>query len=252
MKNTNQKIEFMKISFKEKVRTAKDTYTYKFEIPQGFTWNEGDHIHLAFLDLEENGIIDKSKARTFSIMSQESENYLGVTTRIKEPCSDYKKRLDNLKENDQMLLFKPGNNMKLIRENKSLVFISMGVGIATFRPLIREFNENTSGIEKIFNINIDSSKCYVYEDELAALNNKKLINYYLDSRVKLYDVINQNLSDEENIYYIVGSNQFLSQIAQYLIENNVARDNIVIDKKPSKRINFIPGELKFKFKNAFQ
>jgi ferredoxin--NADP+ reductase len=216
-----------------------DTITFKFEIPEGLSWKAGTHFHLAFSDFIKDSGPDKSLVRAFSIMSLEDERFLGFTTRIKKDCSKYKKRLMELQNREEMLIFKVDNNMTLITENRPIVFISMGVGIATFRPLIKQFSKNPEGIESITSINIDSSREFVYKDEIDSINNENFTNYYVGSRAELYEIIDNCLLKNNALYYLVGSDDFLRKVISYLKEHLVDKNNIIIDKNPTNAKLFL-------------
>ncbi len=221
---------------------ADGTVTFKFQIPENLKWSEGTHFHLAFSDFIKDSKPDTDLVRSFSIMSMENERYIGFTTRVKDDCSLYKKRLMKLKTGDEMFIFKFRNNMKLKREGRPVVFISMGVGIATFRPLIKEFVRDSNEITKLTNINIDSSRSYVYNDEIKLILQDNFINHYVSSRKELYERIDECLSDSTNLYYIVGSDKFLRVIRAYLVEHSVDPSDITVDKKPEVLVDFFNEE----------
>jgi ferredoxin--NADP+ reductase len=223
-------MKIQKTKFIGKFVEAKETITFKFEIPKELSWEPGTHFHLAFTDFIKDSGPDINLVKAFSIMSTEDENYLGFTTRIKEDCSIFKKRLMELKIGDEMLIFKVGNRMELRRENRPLVFISMGVGIATFRPLIKQFKENSEGIKSITSINIDSKREFVYKNEVESVNKEMFVNHYVGSRQELYEKVDKCLAPNA-LYYIVGSDNFLRAIIEYLKGHSISKNNIIIDKK---------------------
>ena len=229
-----EQLKLVKLTFIEKVEETENTMTFKFEVPEGFNWTEGTHFHLAFKDFYEGEKPDKKKVRTFSIMSLEEEKYIGFTTRITKECSAYKKRLLELNPGDEMLMFKTGNRMMLRRENRPLVLISMGVGVATFRPLIKTFLQNKEGIKEVIQINIDSSENFLYKEELTRLEEEGFKNSFSPSRKDLYEQIDASIKREKPIYYVVGSDAFIKAICGYLRGQSVENGDIVIDKNPEK------------------
>jgi ferredoxin--NADP+ reductase len=232
-------IKLEKTKFIEKVKEANGTFTFKFEILKNLSWTEGTHFHIAFPDFIKDSKPDKDLVRSFSIMSLNEENCLAFTTRIKEHCSVFKQRLFDLKSGDEMFIFKIGNNIEVKNENKSVVFISMGVGIATFRPLIKKYIKSPSLNYNLTNINVDSSKSYLFKGELESSNKDGLSNIYVDSRKELYQQIDVCLNNRDTLYYVVGSDDFLKNIISYLIYNSVKKNNIFIDKKMDLRKTFL-------------
>ncbi|MGD6730734.1 MAG: hypothetical protein ACPKMZ_06635 [Pleomorphochaeta sp.] len=172
-------------------------------------------------------------------MSLNEENCLAFTTRIKESCSVFKQKLMKLNSGDEMFIFKIGNNIEVKSEYKSVVFISMGVGIATFRPLIKKYIIFPSLNYNLTNINVDSSKSYLFKGELESSNKYGLSNIYVQSRKELYQEIDNCLKNRDSQYYIVGSDDFIKNLISYLIYNSVKKDNIFIDKKMDLRKTFL-------------
>lgn len=224
-------MKIQKTKFIGKNVEAKGTVTFKFKIPDDLSWEPGTHFHLAFTDFIKESGPDISLVKAFSIMSTEDENFIGFTTRIKENCSPFKKRLMELEIGDEMLIFKVGNRMQLRRENRPIVFISMGVGIATFRPLIKQFKDDPKGITSLTSMNIDSKRDFVYKDEIESVNKKIFINHYVGTRQELYENVEKCLAKNNALYYIAGSDDFLRAIIAYLKDHSIDKNNIIIDKK---------------------
>lgn len=214
----------------EIVKEAIETYTFKFEVPESVIWTPGSYAHFVSSDLQNGAKFKKDLLRELSIMSNPNEKFIGFTTRIRNNPSVFKQAMLKLKHGDEIRMFKIGNHMKNIKNDKPIVFISMGVGIATFRPLILDCLDNSSQTSFITNINIDRSGDFVYQKELEKLASNKLKNVFVCNRVDLYDNINKCIDNGENIYFIVGSNEFNNQIGDYLVEKNVSKDAIVFDK----------------------
>ena len=82
-------------------------------------------------------------------------------------------------------------------------------------------------------MNIDSSKEYIYKDDLDELQNNFYKNIWVDSRKNFYSTID-NLTNNENIYYIVGGDDFIKTSIKYLLDKNINKTDIIIDKKPER------------------
>jgi ferredoxin-NADP reductase len=208
---------------------AEQTKTYLLEKPADFNWEEGSHTHIALNGYDDNEIPDKSLVRHMSIMTLDTENRIGFTTRIPESGSEYKRRLAKLNVGDELIVFKLGSRMRLRRENREIVLLSMGVGIATMRPLIVSYLNNQSDIPHLTNINVDSNT--IFQTELDLLKNSFYTNYWTKSRVQFYQTLTEVMKNDNSIYYIVGSDTFLRTIIKKLKANNVSVEDIMIDKK---------------------
>lgn len=210
---------------------GRDVKTYLFERPEEITWEEGSHFHIAMLGFDEGDKPNKTLVRHMSIMTLSEENKLGITTRIPEDPSEFKQRLSKLTIGDEVVIFKIGSRMKLRRMNRPIVLLSMGVGIATMRPLIYSFIRDNSNIPNLVHINVDAAN-KIYQKELEQIDDAAFRNYWVDKREEYYDMLNRVIKAQENaIYYIVGSDSFINSNIQHLRLNHVKDTDIILDKK---------------------
>jgi len=212
------------------VQEASDTYTFMFTAPDNIKWSSGSHAHVLSSDLKNGKKMKKELVRELSIMTHPDEKQIGFTTRIRKNPSEFKKIMLNLKVGDEVRVFKIGNHLKKHNEEHPIVLISMGVGIATFRPLIIDYLAHESQLSHITNINIDRSGDFVFKEELDKLSGIRLKNVFVKTRDELYEEINQCIRNIDNVYYIVGSGDFNKSIGDYLTKNNVPKKAILFDK----------------------
>ena len=213
------------------IEEAHGTKTYILEKPEDFTWVEGSHTHIGMVGYDEGEKPNKAWVRHMSIMTLPEENKIGFTTRILSPYSEFKEKLSKLHIGDEIILFKIGSRMNLRRENRPIVLISMGVGIATMRPLIHSYIKEQTGIPNIININVDSSNEFIYKAELDNLTNMHYQNYWLGSRKEFYETLDTVSEQSDAIYYIVGSDGFIKDVIKLLKNKMVSENSILIDKK---------------------
>ena len=209
---------------------ASDTYTYKFDLPKGLTWTAGSNLHLLPSDLKDDISIGKKTVHHLSIMSLPSEGYLGITTRIRKEASVFKKKLLEAQPGDTMRFFGIKNHLPLKEESDPVVLISMGVGIATMRPLMLSYTSAPSLIPHITSINVDNSGEFIYQSELQTMNSTHLKNVFTSSRTEMKDAITTTFGHKNTRYYIVGSDLFISDTAQFLIDHSIAPHQIYFDK----------------------
>lgn len=207
------------------------TKTYLLEKPLELNWEEGSHTHIAHNGYDDGEFPNKNLIRHMSIMTLNHENMLGFTTRLNDNPSEFKRRLTELNIGDDLIVFKLNSRMKLRRENKPIILLSMGVGIATMRPLIKTFLEDNSKISQLININVDSTKIHVYQSELDEYETSSYHNYWTKSRVEFYQTLTNVYKDNKAIFYIVGSDLFLRTVIKKLKAFGVSIENIMIDKK---------------------
>ncbi len=220
------------------IKKEKDqVYTFEYSMPEGVTWSEGAHTHLA-LDRfdDEMGWWQKVNVRHFTIMSMPDENRVKITTRIKENCSDFKKVMKDSKPGDRYFLFKIGSRLTLKRDGQGITIITQGVGQATARPMVYEINRNAQGIEDVYVINIDSSLPNLFEDEWidTKTRNKGFAYTFVKNREDFYKGLEARTSylKGQGYYYIIGSDEFIIDVYRYLEDNGVEESSIILDKKP--------------------
>lgn len=178
-----------------------------------------------------------------SISTLPNEQSIGITTRIRELCSEYKSILGSLKVGDEVALFKTHSNVPLKRENKNVYLLSSGVGLATFRPLVLEYLERADNVSQIHSLNIDSSRDFLFTDIFKSAPDRKFTAQYVDRREDYYDEVNKLAADQDGLFYIVGSDEFLSQNIKALSAQGIRPEQIMLDKREKGRASFFPSEL---------
>ena len=212
------------------VEETQGTKSYYFEKPEELTWEPGSNIHVGLVGFDEGEKPNKELVRHMSIITLPKENKIGITTRVPGSASEFKDKLSKLKIGDELIIFKLGTRMTLKRTGKPVFLISMGVGISAMRSFILSYIENRQGIPSITNINVDNSG-FIYKKELDKLIDEDYKNYWINSRKAFYEILEGKASVEEGIYYVVGSDSFISEVINVLKEHKINRDNIIIDKK---------------------
>lgn len=213
------------------IEEAQDTKTYLLEMPEDFTWIEGAHTHIGLPGFDVGDNPDKELVRHMSIVTLPEDNKIGFTTRIIEPYSIFKEKLSKLMVGDEIILFKIGSRMYLRRENHPIVLLSMGVGIATMRPLIYGFLKDKTAIPNMISINVNSSKEFIYQKEIDNLIGSDYQNHWLNKRDAFYELLDKVSEQSDAIYYVVGSDPFIKEVIQCLKHKTIEERNILIDKK---------------------
>ncbi len=206
-----------------------DTKTFYLEKPVDFNWEEGSHTHIALDGYDSNEVPNKSLVRHMSIMTLAQENRIGFTTRFPSQKSEYKTLLSTYQVGDKLSLFKLGSRMSLRRENRPIVLLSMGVGIATMRPLILSYIQNKQGISGLTHINVDPHPI-IYRNDIETIQDEKFTHIWTKTRVEYYQKLTELLR-KDSIYYIVGSDTFLRSNIQKLKSIGIKIEDIMIDKK---------------------
>jgi len=177
-----------------------------------------------------------------SISTLPNEQTVGITTRIRELCSEFKSILRNLKVGDKVALFKIHSNVPLKREDKNIYLLSSGVGLATFRPLVLTYLERPDNINRIHSLNIDSTKNFLFTDVFESAPDKNFTSQYVDNRKDYYEEAKKLAADQDGLFYVVGSDEFIMQNIDVLREQGIKPEQIVLDKRERQLPNFFPVE----------
>lgn len=205
--------------------------TFLLDLPEGFTWEEGAHTHLALKGFNIGEKPNKSLVRHMSICTLPAEQTVGITTRIKEECSEFKSILKTLRVGDEVALFKIHSNVPLKRVEKNLYLLSSGVGIATFRPVVQTYLQDQQGVPSVHALNVDSTKDYLFTDIFTSDQEKNFTAEYVDTREAYYAAAEKLAEDKDGLFYVIGSDEFIKQNIELLFERGITREQIMLDKR---------------------
>lgn len=225
------------------IEETPEVKTYLLDRPEDFTWEEGSHTHFALKGFNAGDKPNRSLIRHMSISTLPHENSIGITTRIKEQCSEFKTFLRNHKVGDEVALFKTHSNVPLKREDKNVYLLSSGVGLATFRPLVLDYFERADNVNQIHSLNIDSSKDFLFTNVFKSATDKKFTSQFVDNRKDYYEEVKKLAADKDGLFYVVGSDEFLVQNIEVLRKQGIKPEQIMLDKHEHKLAEFLSFEL---------
>lgn len=232
MENIDKKIYRVKIlDIKDEFKNVK---TYTLEKPEGLTWDEGSSFHLAIPGFNEGGEVNKKLVHHLSINTLTDDYTVNFTTKFSIRKSDFKKALLDKKVGDYLEFFKVRCHMKLRRENKPIVLLSMGIGLTTMRPLINKFKKDPSGIPELLSINVARKDGHLFKSEISMVDDKVFRQVWVDSRADFFETL-RDMEVKDSIFYVVGSNEFLLDNIVTLRELGVDDRDIMIDLNDKKR-----------------
>lgn len=224
------------------IEETPEVKTFLLDLPEGFTWEEGAHTHLALEGFNAGDQPNKSLVRHMSISTLPNEQTVGITTRIRELCSEFKSILRNLEVGEKVALFKIHSNVPLKRQDKNIYLLSSGVGLATFRPLVLSYLERPDNINLIHSLNIDSKKDFLFTDIFESAPDKNFTSQYVDNRKGYYEEVKKLAADQDGLFYVVGSDEFIMQNIDVLREQGIQPEQIALDKRERQLPNFFSVE----------
>lgn len=221
------------------IEETPEVKTYLLDCPKDFTWEEGSHTHFALEGFNAGDKPNRGLIRHMSISTLPHENSIGITTRIREQCSEFKMVLRNLVVGNEVALFKTHSNVPLKREDKNVYLLSSGVGLATFRPLVLDYFERADNVNQINSLNIDSSKDFLFTNIFESAPDKKFTSQFVDNRKDYYEEVKNLAADKNGLFYVVGSDEFLVQTIQVLREQGIKPEQIMLDKREQALPEFL-------------
>lgn len=230
-------IHWLKI--KDIITETTEIKTFMLERPDGFSWEVGAHTHFALKGFNAGSQPNRSLVRHMSISTTPSEDVIGITTRIKQPCSEFKTILGQLTIGDEVAMFKTYSNLPLKREDRNVYLLSSGVGLATFRPLVLDYFSDATAIKHMHSLNVESSKQFLFQDLVKTSDTQNFSAQFVDNRKDYYMEVERLAEDKNGIFYVVGSDEFLSQNIALLRENHVPVENIMLDKHEEQKLKLL-------------
>ncbi|MFW7950055.1 dihydropteridine reductase [Vagococcus fluvialis] len=215
---------------KDIIKETTEINTYILECPEEFTWEAGAHTHFALEGFNIGEKPNRSLVRHMSISTLPEEEVIGITTRVKEECSEFKSILRSEGIGKKVALFKTSTNMPLKREHRPIYLLSSGVGIATFRPLLLDYLKDDSGVASIHSLNVDSTGDFLFGDIFQSDKAKGISVESVTSRKAYYDALSLLVLDKTAFFYIVGSDEFLTENISVLQKAGIWNERIVLDK----------------------
>lgn len=234
-------IELYRMRLQRVVEEAPLINTYYFDRPDDYTWQEGEHIHFAFPDFRDGAKPNRARVRHMSIASLPDEDQIMITTRMNAE-SPFKNALLDMPADYEMALFNPSCKINLRRQNKQLICLTMGVGIAAFRPLILAHAADPTDIQSIKLLCVAKAGEEVYRKELEQYSSESREIDWIYSRQDFHESVATMPTDA--IYYLVGSDAFIQENLRNLLGRGVEAQNIVLDLRDDLREFYIDQALK--------
>ncbi|MDQ6423411.1 FAD-dependent oxidoreductase [Paenibacillus sp. LHD-117] len=212
------------LSFLESYKESENVYSFIFEKENDLTWEAGQH---GLFSLTHKKI--KNNLKPFTVASAPAENMVKLTMRIGDAPSEFKQAMLELKQGMKVNLSGPVGNFYL-NDNSPALLIAGGIGITPFRSMLKQLAAEGIGAGKqIHLLYMDSSKSYLYKDELDAIANQTSVKVtYLDSRDDLHQEIDKFAAayKDNGKYFIAGPKSMVDSISNELQNKKISKRNI--------------------------
>lgn len=196
--------------------------TFTLQKPEEWTWPEGAHARFGVLI---EGQLDQ---RTMSVSSWPQDQVITMTTRKYSTLSPYKAALWQKCVGETLRVTAPKSRFMLPRENRPILLLAMGVGMATLVPLIRTAQASPE--------NIPSVKILTVDREINLLSDLDLpqgMHTHTFNRVGFMKALDQHLREAHPIVMAIGSDRFVESVVRSLKARGFHRSDLRLDKKAS-------------------
>jgi ferredoxin--NADP+ reductase len=194
--------------------------TFTLQKPEEWTWLEGAHARFGVW------IDDQLDQRTMSVSSWPLDQVITMTTRKYATTSPYKAALWQKTVGETLSVTAPKSRFTLPRENRPLLLLAMGVGMATLVPLIRTYQASTE--------NIPSVKILTVDREINLLSDLDLpqgLHTHTLNRVGFMKALDHLMREDHPIVMAIGSDRFVESVVRSLKAKGFQRSDLRLDKK---------------------
>lgn len=234
-------MEIYQVKIEQIIPLTDEIFEFRLSRPEGVHWTPGAHMHVGLPGFRDGAEPDKGLVRHMSVYNTQEQGYLSFVTRIPAQPSRFKEQLSEMKEGDSLSVFKLGAVLRLMPE-QPMVFISMGIGMAAFAPMLTACTQQGLGRQsRIVSLSVARPEEQVFRTRLEALQAPEIELCWAQSRAEFLEALQALLRRPELSqahYYVVGSDEFIRAQIGVLLAAGVEASRIILDKKEEKRIGF--------------
>ena len=234
MEPIKQKFSRFESEILDIVKLTENVKHLKISVPNDFSFIPGQYISI----IMDNPKTKIKLRRPYSIVSTNKEakkGYIELCVKIIEK-GNITPLLDKLKVGDKIECLGSLGEFKISKEseNKNIIFISTGVGIAPFMSMIPYLLEEVKSKEKIILITgYKSEKDVLYNKEIKDFEKKynKFSNYIIlsESQGRVQSLVDEKF-DKNADYYICGLKDMISSVNLLLLKKGILGKNIYTEK----------------------
>ena len=228
-----------KVSLRAHKTLCKGTSAFYFAKPEGFDFEAGQFVNFTLLTSGDTDL--EGNTRALSIASAPHERNLMVAMRFRSTA--FKRTLDSLPLNTELLLQGPYGSLTLSREGtRPVVFLAGGIGITPFRSLIWNATESLSRrrILLFYSVRVPEEAAFLDElREMEQYNRRyKLICTVTQpekarmpwrgetGRISM-EMLSKWIPDlRVPIYYVAGPSAMVAGVRQMLVSSGISEDDI--------------------------
>ena len=227
------KFSIFKSKITDIVQLTENVKHFRISVQNDFSFIPGQYISI-IMDNPDRKI---KLRRPYSIVSTNKEakkGYIELCIKILEK-GNITPLLDKLKVGDEIECLGPLGEFKISEEskNKNIIFISTGVGIATFMSMIPYLLEKDKKNKITLLTGYKNKEKILYDNYFNNLEKiHKNFNYYIALSKKKIRVqsLAEKYFDKNADYYLCGLKDMVSSVNMLLLKKSIPGKNIFIEK----------------------
>jgi ferredoxin-NADP reductase len=236
LKNTQSKIDCMKLRFVEKKPEIDNVYSFVFQPDKPISWQPGQYLHYELPHPEAD---DRGVERWFTISNPPYEKHIQLTTRFDtDRSSTFKRALQKLEPGIVVEAGEPRGDFLLEPDAKRHVLIAGGIGVTPYHSQILQLDHDGKPINvELLYANRDDK--FVFDEEFQNLASKhpefKIRKFVGDQRITEED-LQPYLADEDIIFYVSGPRPMVEAYQHLLEDLDVSPERIKTDYFPGYQL----------------
>lgn len=202
-----------------------DVKSFIIEKPEGYSFESGQATSVA---INKSGFIEKKRPFTFA-STNEDENIEMIIKKYKGVT----KEMHDLQVGDELLIDNPWGSFRYKGKG---VFIAGGAGITPFLSIFRKLKRNSELQGNFLIYSNKTQKDIILEQELKEMLKENVIFTLTSEQKQGYEygrineeIIKKYVKNFNQLFYICGPPQFVSEITNILRKLNVKFESIVIE-----------------------
>lgn len=217
------------LTLQEKIHEVDDIHSFIFTPDESVQWKAGQFARFTIEDFTGEG----KAFRTFTIASAPSEEIIMITTRIMDPCSDFKKHLLDMEYGATITMDGPYGKMGIDHAEQPILMLAGGIGITPFRSLLLDMDNKLDTLPTVSLLYNNENGHFVYRNKLTDLDNThKSVNvhYIIDRDTNMREISRFiQAYDNNGLYLISGSPGFVNAMEKILTEQGIQKESMKHD-----------------------
>lgn len=214
---------------------APTIYTFFFKPEKPLRYDAGQFTELT---IHHDNPDERGIRRWLTLSSKPSDDLFSITTRIVPDSSSYKKTLQTLQKNTQVVVSEPMGDFVLPKdESIPLVFVAAGVGITPFHSMVTHLHETKHRRPIKFIHAVKNEDDIIFQKSFDATGlhttivvEKPSVAWGGERGVLTGEhIVKITEPSQKSLFYVAGPEHFAERLQKELLALTIPRNQIVVD-----------------------